>query len=197
MNKIVNTFSIIFVLAALGSVFQLGSLGNGISATFAESIEATVATVVPTRQPGPTPTNQPADTFTPERIVINDVDIDLLVFSQPLKNGTWEVLPHVANFAEGTSLVNPKEGNVGIFAHDRLDGFTRIKQLSEGAEIVVYGPTQKAVYKVTSSKIIEPTDVDAFSPSKEPTLTLITCDGLFSEKRYMVKASLVKIEVKK
>lgn len=194
MKRLTNTFTVIFAIAALASFYQLGSLGNGITEGFAKTFEATVTPSI--SAPAAKPTSAiPSDTFTPERITIDEVDIDLLVFSQPIKNGTWEVLPDVANYAEGTSLVNPKDGNVGIFAHDRLVGFTKIKQLAKGAEIIVYGNGQKATYKLTESRIVEPTDVNVFNPTVKPTLTLITCDGLFSEKRYMVQAELVKIEL--
>lgn len=192
MSKLTNIFTIIFVVAALASVFQLGSLTNGISSTFASAFEATVTPVKPS--PKPTKAQEKTDSFAPERIVIPGVGIDLLVFSVPLKNGTWEVLPHVANYAEGTSLINPTKGNVGIYAHDRLDGFTRIKELLTGSDIIVYGLTQKATYKVITTDVVAPSDVSVFDQTDKPILTLITCDGLFSEKRYMVQAELIKIE---
>lgn len=195
MKQLTNTFTIIFMLAAAGSLFQLGSLGNGITATFADTIQSTITPILPTATPVPTKSEQPKAVFTPERIVISEIDVDMLVFSQQLKNGTWEVLPHVANYAEGTSAVNPNDGNVGIFAYDKLDGFTKIEQLSEGSEIIVYGLNEKAVYKVTSVKVADATDVSVYKETKEPTLTLVTCDEAFSEKRYIVKADLEKIDL--
>jgi len=132
--------------------------------------------------------------FKPNRIIIEKVGIDLPVVSVPLVNGTWVVNPQVANYAEGTSLVNSSHGNVGIFAHDRLDGFNKIKQLLTGHDIMIFGNNSRAIYQVTSASVIAPTAVDVFYPTKEPTLTLITCDGILSEKRYMIKAKLIKIE---
>lgn len=196
MQRYINTFTIIFVLAAVFSIAQLGALGNGITMTFAEYINPT-PTIVPTQVPTPSPTQpaMPANTFKPERITIADVDIDLLVFSQPDKGGSRDVLPHVANFAEGTSLVNPDRGNVGFFANDKLIGFTRIQQLTYGSEIAVYGNHQKAVYTVVSSSAIEDENADVFAQSAEPMLTLVTVDGDFSQKLYMVQAVLEKIEL--
>ncbi len=190
--KKVSIYTTIFVLAAFASIFQLSSLGNGLSATVANSQELTATPVTPV-----TPTITPVKTlsaFTPERVVISSVEIDLPIFSVPLKDGTWEVLPHVANFAEGTSLVNAQEGNVGLFANDRLDGFTRIQQLDNDAAIIVYGNGQKATYKVTSSRDALATDTNVFAPTKTPILTLVTSDEIFSNKQHIVKAELVKIE---
>src|SRR5690606_15434142 len=71
--------------------------------------------------------NSENEPFIPESISISDINVNLNVVSSPLKNGTWEVFDGVANFAEGTSLVSSQSGNVGLFAHDRSNGFTRIK----------------------------------------------------------------------
>ena len=136
--------------------------------------------------------------FKPDRIVIDSVGIDLPVVSVPLKNGTWKVNANVANFAEETSLVNGREGNVGIYAHDRKIGFTEIKNLKEEDTIVVYGESQnallKATYSVKLQSITTPNDVEVFYPTEEPVLTLVTCSGTFSEKRLALKAKLVSIE---
>ncbi len=191
--KKVSVYTTIFVLAAFASIAQLGALGTGVSSTVANSQELT-ATPFASKTPTVTPVKT-LSAFTPERIVISSVEIDLPVFSVPLRDGTWELLPHVANFAEGTSLVNDKEGNVGLFANDRLDGFTRIQQLNNNTEIVVYGNGQKATYKVTSSRLAKTTDTNVFAPTKTPILTLVTSDETFSNKQYIVKAALVKIEL--
>lgn len=182
-------------MAAFASVYQLGSLGNGISASVEKSFEPTIAPSMPTV--APVKPALPKNTFKPTRIVISDVEIDLPIVSQPLKKGTWDVMPQVANYAEGTSLVNSKNGNVGIYAHDQLIGFAKIKQLKKGATIYIYGEGYQATYTVSSSKVVKPTDMDVFEVTKEPTLTLITCDGEFSEKRYMIEAELSKLTVLK
>jgi LPXTG-site transpeptidase (sortase) family protein len=134
--------------------------------------------------------------FVPEHITIQNADIDLQVVSVPLENGTWKVNTGVANFAEGTSTVNLKSGNVGIFAHDRKNGFAGIKTLVEGSSIEVYGGGYMATYRVEKSAIANPSDVDVFYPSEVPNLTLVTCNGTFSEKRYIIQATLVSVKEK-
>ncbi len=110
-----------------------------------------------------TPADSEKKQFQPERIVIEKVSIDLPVVLAPLRNGTWDVIPKVANFAEGTSLVNDKEGNVGIFGHARLDAFKRIKELSVGDIVILYGKSYKATYIVSKTEAVAPNAVSVFS----------------------------------
>lgn len=184
---------IIALLIGIPSILQLYTMGDRLISgmggfSFSLSNAAQVSVTVT-----PEPTKQEI-AFVPERIVMEAANIDLPVVSQPLKNGTWDVTPKVANFAEGTSLVNEKEGNVGIFGHARPDAFLRIKQLEEGDIIIVYGKTYRGIYSVSSIGKVEPNAVEVFYPETEPTLTLTTCDGRWDEQRYVVKAKLIKMD---
>jgi LPXTG-site transpeptidase (sortase) family protein len=129
----------------------------------------------------------------PELIKIESVNIDLPVVSVPLSQGTWKVYDKVANFAEGTSLINSQNGNVGIYGHDRSYVFSPIKNLSIGDEIQVYSGNYMAIYKVNETHVAEANDVSVYYESDQPILTLVTCDGNFSQKRFVIKADFVKI----
>lgn len=133
------------------------------------------------------------DKLVPDRIVMKTVGIDLPVVSVPFENGTWKVNPGVANFAEGTSFISKNDGNVGIFAHNLENGFANIKNLENGDEITVVAGGYTASYKVVSGHKTHPSDVQVFFPTKKPTLTLITCEGFISEKRYVIKAELISV----
>jgi len=189
------------------SILQLMSLGDGIFGKVSE-VSVVDPIVIPTPKYAlKTCKNEKTafeGNFMPDRIQMDKVGIDLPVVHVPLRNGTWQVNTGVANFAEGTSLVNTKLGNVGIFAHDRKKGFTDIKKLVEGDTIYVYGTYKKdgeagetllrASYSVESSSITAPKDVDVFNSTEEPKLTLLTCEGVFSQTRYVLTAKLVEIE---
>jgi len=193
-----NIFMVILAGTVIASVTQLNFLGQGIYAQVNQPEE--MHSSVPLQQFKASPSVTPSEkisAFKPERIIIQDAKIDLDVVSVPLKNGTWEVNDGVGNYAEGTSLVNKDTGNVGIFGHDRVNAFHSIKSLLTGSDahgIILIGNNYRAIYKITSASVISPTAINVFYPTKEPTLTLITCEGLFSDKRYMIKATLVKIE---
>lgn len=132
--------------------------------------------------------------LTPESIKIEKSGINLNVVSMPLVNGTWEVKPGVANYAEGTSLINSIDGNVGIYAHDTNSDFSKIKELQPGDVISVYAGGYKFKYEVKSTQTTSPEDLDVFYPTDKPTLTLVTCDGILSQLRFALKAELVEIE---
>lgn len=188
----------LFGFAVLVSVYQLGSLGKGITTSFANAKENVVATVAPTTGPTAVPTGMSTtefseEGFAPDRIVIDSVGVNLLVFAQKANGDTWNVLPHAANYAEDTSRINRTSGNVGIYALDTIDGFAKLEQLENDTEIVVYGEDKKATYKITYSGLIT-SDMKIFEQTEDPTLTLIAVDGSFENKTYIVKAMLVKIE---
>jgi LPXTG-site transpeptidase (sortase) family protein len=134
--------------------------------------------------------------FVPDHIVIDNANIDLAVVSVPLENGTWSVTTGVANYAQGTSMVTTAGGNVGIFAHNRKNGFLGIQDIAEGSSIEVYGGNYQATYRVEKTAIANPDQVDVFYATEDPNLTLVTCDGTFSEKRYILSAKLVSIKEK-
>jgi LPXTG-site transpeptidase (sortase) family protein len=193
-----NIFATILIVTILASIMQLNLLGQGIYAQLNQPEE--MHSSVPLQQFKTSPTPAPKETikaFKPERIVISSIKMDLDVVSVPLKNGTWVVNDGVANYAEGTGLVSEDGGNVGIFGHDRTNAFRDIKKLLTGSDaydIILIGNNYRATYKITSASVIAPTAINVFYPTKESVLTLITCEGLFSDKRYMVRAKLVKIE---
>lgn len=75
-------------------------------------------------------------------------------------------------------------GNTAIFGHSSNDWwepgnfkfvFVLLDKLAPGDQITVDYQSQRYVYEVTGSKIVEPTNVGVLNPTKEPTLTLITC----------------------
>lgn len=133
----------------------------------------------------------------PEKISISKINLSLPIVSVPMKNGTWEVKPGVANYAEGTSLINEKSGNVGLYGHARSQEFLNIKKLVKGDGIILTSGIYQATYEVTKSTVVSPTMVNVFYFTEKPTLTLITCDGYTSEKRYVVTANLLEISKQK
>lgn len=136
-----------------------------------------------------------SDKSVPTAITISKVGIALPVVSVPLENGTWKVNEGVANYAEGTSFVSDKEGNVGIYAHDKANGFTRIKELQVGDTIEIRtSDNYIALYTIRSKYDTIPSNVEEFNVTDEPTLTLVTCTGTLSEKRHIVKAKLVSLK---
>src|SRR3989344_3229149 len=132
--------------------------------------------------------------FTPERIIIPGIQINLPIQSVPLENGTWKVNEGVANYAQGTSLITDQGGNVGIYAHDQDQTFAHSKQLLPGDRIQIFGADNVATYEIVTGQTTTPDDVDVFNPTQNSQLTLVTCAGSLSENRYIVSAKLISIQ---
>lgn len=168
------------------SLLQLFGVTSSVASHFSDSNEIETVAVDPC-------VLGEEDSLTPNRIVMSTVHIDLPVVSVPFENGTWKVNSGVANYADGTSRISEKSGNVGIFAHDLENGFSRIKDLKTGDKVVVYAQGYTATYEVTDGHTTTPADVETLFPTTQPVLTLITCEGFLSEQRYVIKAKLISV----
>lgn len=83
----------------------------------------------------------------------------------------------------GTALPGQK-GNTVIVGHSSNDWwepgnykfvFVLLDKLVIGDTFTVNYNSQKYVYEVTESKVVEPTELSVLRPTSEPTITLITC----------------------
>jgi sortase A len=101
---------------------------------------------------------------------------------------------------EGTAMPGAV-GNFALAAHRTTYGkpFNRIEELQEGDPVVVWTQDTWYVYRVTSSQIVMPGDVQVIAPvpdqpGAEPTerfITLTTCHPMFSAReRFIVHGVL-------
>lgn len=187
------TYAILGILVIVASLSQASNLLGWLAIGATDAPVQQITTVPAPQESSVVAIAQNGEAFIPESITIDTIDLKLPVVSVPLVNGIWAVNDGVANYAQGTSLVQKNDGNVGLYAHDRENGFTRIKELSKGNIITLKGKNSTARYEVAYKSVVGPNDVEVFNPTSTPQLTLITCDGIFSSKRYMVKAKLLEI----
>jgi len=84
----------------------------------------------------------------------------------------------------GNTALPGQNGNVAIFGHSSNDWwepgnfkfvFVLLDKLSPGDQITMDYGSKRYTYEVTSSRVVEPTEVDVLNPTSTPTLTLITC----------------------
>lgn len=109
----------------------------------------------------------------------------------PVLPGTDDLtLNRGVGWIESTSEVG-SSGNIGIAGH--RDGFFRgFKDLEIGAEVTVETLKGARTYVVESMRIVEPSEVSVLAPTKEPTLTLVTCYPFYfvgsAPQRFIVRA---------
>lgn len=135
--------------------------------------------------------NIPVPTPGPEqaiRIRIPAINVDA-----PIVQGDgWEQLKKGVGQHIGSSDPG-KAGNLILSAHNDIFGeiFRDLDQLEPGDEIVVYTNQRSYTYAVVDSKIVEPTAVEVMKPTKESTVTLISCyPYMVDDKRIVVIAKL-------
>jgi len=92
----------------------------------------------------------------------------------------------------GTSQVN-EVGNLGIAGH--RDGFFRgLKDLVPGDEIELFRAERLDTYIVDKIQIVTPEDVSVLTPTRERSLTLVTCFPFYyvgnAPQRFVVHASM-------
>lgn len=133
----------------------------------------------------PIPTSSPEQAI---RIQIPAINVDAPVVQgdgwEQLKKGVGQHLPST----------NPgKEGNMVLSAHNDVFGeiFRDLDQLKPGDEITIFSNQRAYTYIVAQSQVVEPTHVEVMAPTKEPTVTLISCyPYLVDDQRIVITAQL-------
>ncbi|HLF26757.1 MAG TPA: sortase [Anaerolineae bacterium] len=134
-----------------------------------DEIPAHLRAYVQSVTPLPIPTAGPGQ---PTRIVIPALGVD----AQIVPGTDWEQLKKGVGHQPGAA--NPGErGNLVLAAHNDVFGeiFRDLDQLAPGDEVVVYSIDRVYRYRVTETRLVEPTDVEVMSSTSEPTATLISC----------------------
>jgi sortase A len=98
-----------------------------------------------------------------------------------------------AGHIEATAFPGPT-GNVGIAGH-RDTTFRPVRNLKLGDSLVLITADRVLEYRISETKIVNPTDVYVLAPTEQPTLTLVTCYPFnfvgSAPQRYIVRAELV------
>jgi sortase A len=133
----------------------------------------------------PIPTPAPGQAL---RIQIPAIGVDATV----VQGDNWEQLRKGVGQHLGTA--NPgQNGNIVLSAHNDFAGeiFRYLEDLEPGDEVILITATQRFTYVVTSSQIVEPTQVEVMAPTANPTVTLISCyPYMIDNKRIVVFGQL-------
>lgn len=183
--------------------------------TEAAADQAPTSILIPTALPtiNPTITPTPAPPFTPQyarELFIPRLGFraSLPIVNIPLRNRTWDVrdLGQQVGFLEGTTWINEMDedlgGNTVLAAHIQItEGvpgpFRDLDLLEVGDSVFVAESGTIYEYTVTAIDVVAPDDIEVTYPTKEPTLTLVTCTawnefrGVFAE-RLVVRATPIR-----
>lgn len=121
------------------------------------------------------------------------LQIPRLSLAAPLFEGTDEVaLNRGVGRIEGTADVDG-HGNLGIAGH--RDGYFRgLKDIAIGDRIELETLAGRRAYRVADTFVVDPDAVDVLAPTREPTVTLVTCYPFYfvghAPQRFIVRAVL-------
>lgn len=117
--------------------------------------------------------------------------LDLLV---PLYGDSNELhLNRGVGLIEGMAVPG-RQGNVGIAGH--RDGFFRVlRDIRKGQRVEVLTPGSRYIYEVSGVSIVDASDATLLAPTREPSLTLVTCYPFYfvgpAPRRFVVRGVLV------
>jgi len=152
---------------------NLDFLRTGESQLPGESVEESVQVTPPS----------PTTKLPPTAIRIDKLDKFLPISAALVHDNEWDIFDNQVSWLS-TSAV-PGEGNVILYAHDKLEMFGDLNELEEGDIIEVLQSDVWKRYEVRETKSVDPQDVEAVL-SEDNQLTLYTCEGSFDQKRLVV-----------
>jgi sortase A len=131
--------------------------------------------------------NLPAPTPGPQQAI--QIDIPAIdVQNWPVVQGDgWEQLKKGVGQHIGSA--NPGEnGNVVLAGHDDVFGevFRNLDKLQPGDQVILYTMQKQFIYRVTETRIVDPSQVDVMNSTSDPTVTLISCYPYMVDKQRIV-----------
>jgi sortase A len=131
--------------------------------------------------------NLPVPTAGPQQAVQIDIPA-IAVQNWPVVQGDgWEQLKKGVGQHIGSA--NPGEnGNVVLSGHDDVFGevFRNLDKLQPGDQVILYTMQQQFIYRVTETRIVDPSQVDVMNSTSDPTVTLISCYPYMVDKQRIV-----------
>lgn len=99
-----------------------------------------------------------------------------------------------AGHIQGTAALD-SEGNAAIAGH--RDGFFRkLGRMRIGQTLYVQTLSDTRAYRVTETRVVDPSDVSVLAPTARPSITLVTCYPFYfvgpAPRRFIVRAELFR-----
>jgi sortase A len=187
-GRVLRAAGLLFIAAAvaLGGFVWWQQWGTGFATRAAQNdlrpeFERRVATRAPAEAP-PRVVNVPGDAIA--IIKIPTINVDLVV----VEGTDTESLKKGPGHYPGTAYPWQDRGRVGIAGHRTTYGapFWDLNELDPGDRIVLATEYGVFNYRVTGSRIIDPSDGSVLHGTERPTLVLTTCNPRFSAAERLV-----------
>ena len=126
----------------------------------------------------------------PARISIARLGIDLPVVDgvYDSANDSWTLRDDAVQFATMTTLPNDDQGNTFLYGHNTVQVLEPVKNIVPGDLLTITATNGKVFsYTYVSDLSVTPDRTDVLAAtSPTPRVTLMTCQGFFSETRRLL-----------
>jgi LPXTG-site transpeptidase (sortase) family protein len=134
----------------------------------------------------------------PKQLIIPRLGMNLSVVPGQYNPATktWTLTDDKVQFADITSLPNDRSGNTLLYGHNTAKVLAPTDHMMEGdiAQVTTVSG-QTFTYAFSSGRLVDPSDTSVLKETDaKPQLTLLTCDGLWDEKRRLMTFDFVSVE---
>jgi sortase A len=141
----------------------------------------------------PSPTRKAHPALPGKGAVLGQIDVPRLHLSVIVVEGTErDELQRAAGHIPGTALPG-QPGNIGIAAH-RDTFFHPLRAIQRDDDVVLKTPDGTYPYRVVSTSVVMPDDIQVLYPTSRDSLTLVTCYPFnyigSAPKRFVVRAEM-------
>lgn len=124
----------------------------------------------------------------PTQIEFPSLATRISIQSSSVINNQWQVSDHIANHLLNSSSPGEK-GNIIIYGHNKKDIFGKLKELTEGDQIILHTEDGSLyTYRIVEQRVVSPTEVSILQQTETETLTIYTCIGLLDSQRLIIRA---------
>lgn len=133
---------------------------------------------------------KPAIIGYPERIIIKRLGINLPIVEGVYnsQNDTWTLNDYAVHFATITTQPNDQQGHTFLYGHNTIEVLEPVKNIIPGDELQIVTKNKHVfTYQYQNDSSVTPDNTAVLNyTSKKPKLTLMTCEGLFSQTRRLL-----------
>lgn len=124
----------------------------------------------------------------PNRVIISKIGVNAPIIESTseayaLSRGAW-LLPNTSTPAKGGNTVI--SGHRFKYLPPNNLTFYLFHKLVKGDIVSVLWQNKEYYYKIKEIKVVKPTDLSILAPTAKPTLTLFTCDPIYSTENRLV-----------
>lgn len=191
-KKIIGIAMIVIGIAVIGSALFMRYSADRKQKSMINAFEKTLENVDKTENKNEnSPSQKPPEDAKGAIGIMKIPKLDLKVaIGEGVDN---ETLKFAVGHFEGTAMPGEK-GNFCVAGHRSYtysEYFNRLDEVKNGDEIIVQTKKGEFKYKVYDIKVVEPSEVSVLDPTKDATLTLVTCTPVrVATHRLIVKARL-------